>query len=360
MAPPSEKTVDQRDSSNDTKQRGNNGSTDLETEPGSVGEGVQGILSLVLVVVGDDDSSSGEGFLSLGISHLGDGQRGGDGHDAGRHQRLGIETETDISNQDGTGDGSETTSHNLMELGLGHVRNKRSDQHGRFTLSDKRRGSSDDGLGTRHTERPEDKGRKLLDEPLEEANVVQDLDQGDEEDDGRDDTEEEHGQLRNVGVGQEGDTILGKAQEILGARGDESEDVVTDARSEHKETDDVLRKHTSNDGSPIDALAILARQPQDEEEDGKTEQADGAVLTGIVLDLLRDERADENDSNGQGCASERSELFRDAVIDDKRRVLPDPADRARDISDGDVEEEQTQRDGEPEEEGNDPVLVIAV
>lgn len=83
VSPPSEKTVDQRDSSNDTEQRGDNGSTNLETEPGSVGKGVQGILSLVLVIVGDDNPSSGEGLLSLGISHLGDGQRGGDGHDTG-------------------------------------------------------------------------------------------------------------------------------------------------------------------------------------------------------------------------------------------------------------------------------------
>lgn len=247
-----------------------------------------------------------------------------------------------------------------MKLGLGHVRNKRSDQHGRFTLSDERRSSSDNGLGTRDTESPEDEVGKLLDEPLEEADVVEDLDQGNEEDDGGDDAEEEHGQLRNVGVGQEGDTILGESQKVLGASGDESENIVTNASSEHKQTDNVLRKHTSNDSSPIDALAILARQPQDEEEDGKTEQADGAVLAGVVLDLLRDKGADENDGNGKGCASEGSELFWDPVVDDKGGMLPDPANWARDISDGDVEEEQTQRDGEPEEEGNDPVLVIAV
>lgn len=240
------------------------------------------------------------------------------------------------------------------------MRDKGTHQHGGFTLTDEGRSSSDDGLGARDSEGPEDKGGELADEPLQEANVVQDLDEGDEEDDGGDDAEEEHAQTSRLRVSQEGHSILRKAQQITSAVGNEPKNVVTDAGAQDEETNDVLREHTNNDGAPVDALAVLASEIQDEQEDGKTKQAHGAVLAGVVSAFLGDEGANEHDGDGQSSTTKGAELLRNEVVDDKSRVLPDPADGARDVARGDVEEEQAQRDAEPDKERHNPVLVLAV
>lgn len=129
-SPPSHKTIDETDKGDDTKQRSNDTQGDLDTEHSTIGEGVKDVFSLVVLVDRDRDGSSGESLFSLGVSQFGDGEGSGDGHDTGRNEDLGIETETNVSNKNGSRDGSETTSHDLVDLGFGHVGNERSDQHG--------------------------------------------------------------------------------------------------------------------------------------------------------------------------------------------------------------------------------------
>jgi hypothetical protein len=82
LAPPGQKTIDKTDQRDDAEKRGDNSTSDLDTEPSTVGKGVQSILGLVLVVIGDDNTASSQGLLRFGIAQLGDGQRGRDGHDA--------------------------------------------------------------------------------------------------------------------------------------------------------------------------------------------------------------------------------------------------------------------------------------
>lgn len=52
---PGEKTVDERDECNDAEQRGQDHRSDLQTEPGSVGERMKRIGSLVRIIVRNDD-----------------------------------------------------------------------------------------------------------------------------------------------------------------------------------------------------------------------------------------------------------------------------------------------------------------
>ena len=85
-----------------------------------------------------------------------------------------------------------------MHLGHGKVGDERLDQHGGFTLTDERRRRSDDCLGTRYSHGPEEEDGEFANEPLEDAPVVQELDEGDEEDDGRDNTEHEVRVLRDL------------------------------------------------------------------------------------------------------------------------------------------------------------------
>lgn len=321
---------------------------------------MQSVLSLVLVVIGDDDAASGKSLLGLGVSQLGDGQGGGDGHDAGGDQSLAVQTKTNVTDEDGTGNGGETTGHDLVDLGLGHVRDEGPDQHGRFTLADERGGSSDDSFGTRDSKSPEDEHGKLDNEPLQEVKVVQDLDDGDEEDDGRDDTEEEHALVGGFCVGQEGNTVFGEAQEVGGAVGNEAEDVVSDTSAQDEDADDVLGQHAANNSAPVDLAAIPASGPEESDEDQHTEETDGTVLAGVVLLLLRDERTNKDGTNGDGSAGGSSHLGGDLVVNDDGGVVPDPANGVGDVAARDVEEEEAQHDAEPHQERDDPVPVVVV
>lgn len=212
-----------------------------------------------------------------------------------------------------------------MDFGFGHVRNKWSDKHGRFTLSDERGGGSDNRLCARNTQSPEHKGGKLLDEPLQETNVVEDLNQGDEEDDGRNDTEKEPRDLRGFLVGEESNTFMSKAQKITSTVSNKFEDVVTNAGSQDEKADDVLRQHADDDGLPVDAAAVCAGEPEDENHDQHTKQTDSSVRTIVVGDFLGSEAA-HNDDSQSSSATKRDPKFRgDHIDDDNDGAIPDPA-----------------------------------
>lgn len=357
---PGQNAVDEGDQGNDAEKRGDNGTGNLDSEPSTVGESVQGVLSLVLVVVGDDYATGREGLLGLGVAHLGDGQRSGDGHDARGNKSLTVETEANVTNKCRSRDGSETTGHDLVKLGLGHVRNERSHKHGRFTLADERCGSSDNSFGARDSETPEDKSGELDDEPLDEADVVEHLHERDEEDDGGDDSEEEVSGRGSVGISQEGNTSTRKAKEISGAVGNETEDVVSNGGSQDEQTDHVLGQHAADDSAPVDSLTVTAGDPEDEEEDNHAEQTHGTVLASVVGDLLGHKSANEDSGDGDAGTSKSAQLGGDDLIDLDGAVLPHPFDRGRDVAAGNVEEDQAERDAEPHKEGDDPVLVVAV
>lgn len=360
MTPPGKEAVDETDGSENAKKRGDDGTTNLDSEPSTVGESVQGIFSLVLVVVGNDNAAGGKSLLGLRITKLGDGKGGGDGHDARGDESLGIETKTNVTNQDGARDGSKTTGQDLVKLGVGHVRDERTDQHSRLALADEGGGGGDDGLGTRGIEGPEDKRGHLLDKPLDEANVIQDLHEGDEEDDGGDDAKEEPRKRGHLSGCQKGHTLVSEAEQVAGTVSNELEDVVTDTGSQDKETNDVLAQHAADDGSPVDVLAVVACGPEAKEDDEHAKQADGTVGARVVRALLGGEGADNDGSKGHTGTERGAQLGRNAVIDDQRSVLPYPLDGIGDVARGHVEEEQANGDGQPQQKGDFPVLVVAM
>lgn len=291
VTPPGKKTIDEANNGNDAKQGSDNGATNLDAEPSAVSESVQKVLRLVLVIIRDHDTASSKSLFRLRVAQLGDCERGRDGHDAGRHERFLVQTETNIADKNGTRNGSETTGENLMYLGISHVCDKRSNQHGRLSLSNEGGGSSDDSFGTRHTESPEDKSGKLLDEPLDESDVVEDLDKRDEEDDGRNDTNEEPGLGSRGFVSQENDAVFGKSKQIASTVGDEAEDGVTGAGAKDEQTNNVLSQHASNDSAPVDSASVGATGPEAEEDDGHSEQTNGTVAAGVVDAFFGDKGA---------------------------------------------------------------------
>lgn len=93
-------------------------------------------------------------------------------------------------------------------------------------MPDKRGGGGDDGFGAGDVHGVEEEVGEFGDEELEGPKVVEQLDEGDEEDDGGDDVEEEPAEAEGVGVGEEGGTFAGEAEEGFGEVGDEVEDVI--------------------------------------------------------------------------------------------------------------------------------------
>jgi hypothetical protein len=76
-----------------------------------------------------------------------------------------------------------TRGHDEVDLRLGHDVNEGPHQTRRFTLTDEGRSSCDDGLSARHVHSLEEEPRKVLDDPLHDAEVIQHLHKRNEEDD---------------------------------------------------------------------------------------------------------------------------------------------------------------------------------
>lgn len=215
-AEPGQQPVDEADESDDTKESRHDHAGDFQTEPGAVCEGVQHVGALVFVIVWDNDRAGREGFLFFWVAEFADGQRGWDGHDAGGDEGLRVQAHSDIGYEHGAGDGSETAAHDLVQFGHGEMSDEGLDQHRGFTLSDEGRGGRDDRFGAGDAHGPEEEDGGFSDHPLDCAPVVEELHQGDEEDDGGKDGEEEPADLRHTFFCQESDTFVCESKQTTG------------------------------------------------------------------------------------------------------------------------------------------------
>lgn len=323
---------------------------------------MQGVGGLVLLVLGDDDAARRQRLLGLGVAHLGHREGGRDGHDAGRHEGLGVEPQADVGDQHGAGDGGEAAGHDLVDLGEGQVRHERADQHGALALADEGGGGGDDGLGARDAQGPEEEGGELADEPLDQADVVQQLDEGDEEDDGRHDARQEPRQRRDGVVGQELDAVGREAQQRAGHLGDEGEDVVAGLAAQHEDGDDELGQHASDDGVPGDLAPVARGGGEHGDHDQQAEQRDGPVGARVLARLGGDHGADEEDGDGDGGGEGLVQLGRNGLVSSVERVAVDGLGRVHNDRDGDPERDDADGDGDVQQRRLEPpeVPVVAV
>lgn len=320
---------------------------------------MKGVGGLVLLVFRDDHPTRGEGFLLLGPPQLGDGQRRGDTHHARRDQRLRVDTHADIRHQHRSRNGGVSGAHDLVDFGHGQVRNERLDQHGGFSLSDEGRRGGDDGLGAGNAHAPKEEHGEFADGPLENTGVVEKLDKRHEEDDGRDDSHQEPAVTRRESVlHQEVNTLSGEFQQLSGQRGDEVEDVVSGLGPQYEERDDELHQHAHDDGVPDDLLAVPRGGPEDGQEHHQSEETDGPVLSAVVLGLLRGERTDDDDRHGHKRGAGDAKLLGNEGDKSRGGLIPDPTRRPHDNRNGHIEEDDAQRDGQIQQEGDQPPQVI--
>lgn len=156
-----------------------------KTENGTLGEGVEGVCGLVLLVLlatVDNEAAEGKRRLRLREAHLGDGDGRRDGHDRGRDEVLRGDTHGDVGAEHGAGDGRESGGHDEVQLRLGHHVDVRADQARGLALANPGGAGGDDGLGTGDVHRLEEEPGKVLDDPLHDAEVVHHLHKRDEED----------------------------------------------------------------------------------------------------------------------------------------------------------------------------------
>lgn len=361
-APPGEEAVDEADEGDDTEEDGGDHAGNLDAGPGAVGEGVQGVRGLgFLVVMGHDDAAGGESFLLLGPAQLRSRERGGDAHDAGGDESLRVDAHADVGDEDGAGDGGVAGTHDLVDLGSGEVGDEGLDEHGGLALADEGGCGGGDGLGAGDAHAPEEENGELADGPLEHANVVEQLDDGHEEHDGRDHADDEPGAVVGGVVGdEEVDALHGEAEEAAREHGDEVEDVVAGLGAEHEERDDELHQHSDDDGVPDNEAVIARRQPEREEEDDEPKEADGPVGARVVGRFIGDERTDQDNTDGKEGGAGNAKTLGDEGHKPPGCLVPEPVDWASDDGDGHVEEDKPQRDGEVEEEGNQPAEIMSV
>jgi hypothetical protein len=113
-----------------------------------------------------------------------------------------------------------------MQLRISEMLDEGSDQHSTLSLTDEWRSGSDNSFRAGDAHAVEEHRGELLDEELESAPVVEELHDGDEEDDGWDDTEKEPMPGDGFGRGEEGGAVGSKAKEGGGEKGDKVEDIV--------------------------------------------------------------------------------------------------------------------------------------
>lgn len=106
------------------------------------------------------------------------------------------------------------------------MRDERFDEHDRLSLSNEGRGGSDDGLSTGNAHGPEENDGELCDEVLEPSVVVEELDEGDEEDDRRENTEHPPLEFESLLAHQESCPNGSEAEKRGGEEGDEVEDII--------------------------------------------------------------------------------------------------------------------------------------
>lgn len=111
---------------------------------------------------------------------------------------------------------------------------------------------------------------------------------------------------------------------------------------------------------PHNLLSVARRDIEEKKEDEKTEQANSTIFATVVCALLAGESADQNDGNSQSSTERNSHLFRDHGREPHASVVPDKMHRLGHNGDWDVEEQESEHDGEPQQKRNHPVLVMAV
>ena len=131
-------------------------------------------------------------------------------------------------------------------------------------------------------------------------------------------------------------------------------------RPQHKKRNDKLRQHPHDHRMPLHHRPIPRRQIQRRDKHQQPKHANRPIRTRVVRALGARECADEDDGDGAEGREREAKALGDHLDNAEGRGGPDRAHGPHDEGGGDVEGNDADGDGEPEEEGDDPVFVVAV
>lgn len=154
--------------------------------------------------------------------------------------------------------------------------------------------------------------------------------------------------------------MVSKPKQVASQARDEIENVISRLGSEHKDCNDKLSQHATDDGVPSDLAAVSRSCVEHGQHDHQPEQRDGPVGTGIVFRFFRDERSDQDDRNRHECSQWEARFRRKQLVDAYTAVIPHEMHWLRHDRDGSPEKDDAKRYGQVKEERDQPSQIIAV
>ncbi|KAI3480758.1 hypothetical protein L1887_57024 [Cichorium endivia] len=288
-----EQAVDGVEERDDAEHVAEDESSDANTEPGTVGEGVQRVDGVGLLVELDVDRAGSHRGLGLGHDHLGGSDRGRDGHDGGGDEVSGRDAHLDVSKENRTGDGGETRGENLEDLGIGHEVEEALNQHRVLALADEGRGGGNDSLGTRDAHELEEEPGELANGPRHDAEVREQHDERHEEDDGRERVDEKVVLAGEVTPEEGSTTQLTLGEQVSGSESEPPGNAEESAGFENEKTNDHLQTETGHDGLELNSSAAGRDAVEEGVDKEDTEERASAVAVARLGYLLDAESAAE-------------------------------------------------------------------
>ncbi len=266
--------VEEADEGDEGEQHDGDVEGELAAVDGAAGDGGDEVFVAVLFVGRHFDGALGFGDVGFGHEHLGDEDGAGRGHDDGGEEVFGVDAEEDVGGHDAAGDVGHAGGHDGHELGAGGAGEEGADGQRGFGLAHEDAGGDVGGFraasahGALHDEGDD------LDDLLHEADMVEDGEEGADEDDGGKDGEGEDGE-RALRVAEctedEGGAVDGVAEEAGDDAGDAGEDDLAGVPLDDREGEEDLQAEAPDDGAPADGAAIGGERVGDREEDDEAE-----------------------------------------------------------------------------------------
>ena len=186
--------VDEADEREEADEHDGDVEGELAAVDGAAGDGADEVFVLVFFVGRHVDGAGGGGDFGFGDEHLGDEDGAGGGHDDGGEEVFGVDAEADVGGHDSAGDVGHAGGHDGHELGAGGSGEEGADGERGFGLAHEDAGGDVGGLGAAGAHGALHDPGDDLDDLLHEADVVQDGEEGGDEDDGGQNGEGEDGE----------------------------------------------------------------------------------------------------------------------------------------------------------------------
>ena len=226
---------------------------------GAAGDSGDEVLVFVFFVGGHLDGACGGRDFGFRDEHLGDEDGAGCGHNDGGEKVFGVYAEEDVGGHDATGDVGHAGGHDGHEFGAGGSGEEGTDGKGSFGLAHEDAGGDVGGFGSAGAHSALHDPGDDLDDLLHETDVIEDGEEGADEDDGGKDGEGEDAEGA-LGIAERAEDERGAVGGVTQKTGDEAgdggEDGLPVGPFDDEEGEDDLQAETPGYRAPLDGAAV--------------------------------------------------------------------------------------------------------